>query len=242
MLQSLLLAGFFWAAANVMPVPAVGTPTVVANTLTHALADTAPGAAVLVSAGPIPVAAERPVLMASAPRPGRMPQARMIWETPAPASAPVQTAPASPDALSPEEQEFVERVNAERTERGLNALAVDPLLVRTARAHSREMCARDYFDHYSPTPGLNTPMDRYLKGLHDAGGSPPESLLIGENIYYCSVFNDSYNVEYGHRALMNSPGHRANILEKRFTKIGLGVYRNARGEFWVTEMFSRDSE
>ena len=49
-------------------------------------------------------------------------------------------------------------------------------------------------------------------------------------------------MDYGHRALMDSPGHRANILEKRFTKIGVGVYHNANGEFWVTEMFSRDSE
>jgi len=215
MLKSILLAGFFWATANVMPVPVIGTPIVAAHTV-----------------------AKAPVLLASAPRRARLPQARMVWEMPAPA----QTVPASPDALAAEEQEFVEKVNAERTGRGLNVLAVDPLLVRTARAHSREMCALDYFDHHSPTPSLTTPMDRYLKGLHDEGGSTPESLLIGENIYYCSVFNDVYNVDYGHRALMNSPGHRANILEKRFTKIGLGVYRNARGEFWVTEMFSRDSE
>ena len=131
----------------------------------------------------------------------------MVWQ------APVPSAPASPDVLAAEEQEFVAKVNAERTGRGLNALAVDPLLVRTARAHSREMCARDYFDHHSPTPGLTTPMDRYLKGLHDGGGSTPESLLIGENIYYCSVFNDIYNVDYGHRALMNSPGHRATSGE-----------------------------
>ncbi len=233
MLKSILLAGFFWATANVMPVPAVGTPTVVANTVTHTL----PGAGV-----PAPAGVKMPVLMASAPRPLRTPQARMVWEMPTPVPTPVQAAPASPNALSAEEQEFIEKVNAERTERGLNALTVDSLLVHTARAHSREMCARDYFDHHSPTPGLTTPMDRYLKGLHDAGGSTPESLLIGENIYYCSVFNDIYNVDYGHRALMNSPGHRANILEKRFTKIGLGVFRNARGEFWVTEMFSRDSE
>ncbi len=220
MLKSILLAGFFWATANVLPVPAIGPPTVAANSgAAHAAASPA----------------VTPVLLASAPRAARMPQVRMVWQTP----APVQTAPASPDALCAEEQEFIEKVNAERTERGLNALAVDPLLVRTARAHSREMCARDYFDHHSPTPGLSTPMDRYLKGLHDGGGSTPEALLIGENIYYCSVFNDIYNVDYGHRALMNSPGHRANILEKRFTKIGLGVYRNAHGEFWVTEMFSR---
>ena len=37
---------------------------------------------------------------------------------------------------------------------------------------------------------------------------------------------------------MNSPGHRANILEPRFTKIGVGLYRNSEGRFWVTEMFS----
>lgn len=215
MLKSILLAGFFWATASVMPIPAMGTPTVAAHPVVKA-----------------------PVLLASAPRPARMAQARLAWEMP----TPVQTAPASPDALAAEEQEFIVKVNAERTERGLNALAVDSLLVHTARAHSREMCARDYFDHHSPTPGLTTPMDRYLKGLHDGGGSTPESLLIGENIYYCSVFSDVYNVDYGHRALMNSPGHRANILEKRFTKIGLGVYRNARGGFWVTQMFSRDTE
>ena len=224
MLKSLLLAGFFWATANVMPVPSVGTPPVVANTLS--------------GSEPSATAVRAPVLMASTPRPLRSPQARMVWETP----MPMQAAPASPDALAPEEQEFIEKVNAERTGRGLNALAVDPLLVHTARAHSREMCALDYFDHHSPTPGLVSPMDRYLKGLHDRGASTPESLLIGENIYYCSVSNDVYNVDYGHRALMNSPGHRANILEKRFTKIGLGVYRSARGEFWVTEMFSRDGE
>ena len=227
MLKSFMLAGFFWATANLMPIPAVGTPTVIANTLTNVLPETSPAPSI-----------KMPVLMASAPRPLQLSQVRMVWETP----APMQVVPASPDTLSAEEQEFIGKVNAERTGRGLNALTVDPLLVHTARAHSHEMCTRDYFDHHSPTPGLTTPMDRYLQGLHDEGGSTPESLLIGENIYYCSVFNDIYNVDYGHRALMDSPGHRANILEKRFTKIGLGVYHNARGEFWVTEMFSRDTD
>ncbi len=85
-------------------------------------------------------------------------------------------------------------------------------------------------------------MDRYLAAVHSAGDKTPDYLLIGENIYYCSVFNDVYNVSYGHRAFMESPGHRANILEPRFTKIGLGVYRNAAGAFWVTEMFTKDSE
>ena len=142
-----------------------------------------------------------------------------------------------PETLTPEEQAFIEKVNAERTERGLNALTVDARLVRTARAHSREMDAQGYFSHRSPTPGLATPMGRYLTGLREEGLSPPVSLLIGENIYYCSVFNDIYNVDYGHRALMDSPGHRANLLDPRFTRIGVGVCRDVRGRFWVTEMF-----
>ena len=217
MFKPILMAGFFWATANVIPASPVGPPTVVAANI--------PSVAITVKA---------PVLMASAPAHERLPKARLAWELP--------IAPVSPDALTAEEQEFIVKVNAERTQRGLNALAVDPLLVRTARAHSREMCDLTYFNHHSPTPGMTSPMDRYLKAVRDQGSASPDSLLIGENIYYCSVFNDIYNVDYGHRALMDSPGHRANILEKRFTKIGLGIYRNDKGEFWVTQMFTRDTE
>ncbi len=139
-----------------------------------------------------------------------------------------------------EEEAFVAMINAERSERGLSILAVDPMLTATARAHSEEMCSLDYFDHHSPTPGISSPMDRYLASAKQLGQSQPEYLLVGENIYYCSVSNDIYNVDYAHRALMASPGHRANILEPRFAKVGIGIYRSAKGEFWVTEMFSRD--
>ena len=119
---------------------------------------------------------------------------------------------------------------------------MDPLLVHIARGHSQEMCDLNYFDHHSPTSGQITPMDRYVKGLHDSGLDTPPYLLVGENIYYCSVFNDTYNVAYGHQALMNSPGHRANILEPRFARIGVGTYQDAHGQFWVTEMFLKDQQ
>ncbi len=144
------------------------------------------------------------------------------------------------DTGAAQEAAFVLRINAERAERGLSTLALDPMLTETARAHSEEMCSADYFDHHSPTPGLSSPMDRYLSSARQLGLPQPEYLLVGENIYYCSVCNDIYNVDYAHRALMASPGHRANILEPRFAKIGVGVYRSSKGEFWVTEMFSRD--
>lgn len=150
-----------------------------------------------------------------------------------------QAAP-NPYGLNPQEAQFVDLVNKERTSRGLNALTVDPLLIQVARDHSAEMCKLNYFDHHSPTTGMTTPMDRYLKAIKDANDPMPGYLLVGENIYYCSTLDDHYNVEYGHQALMNSPGHRANILEPRFAKIGVGTYRDAKGEFWVTESFLCD--
>ena len=149
----------------------------------------------------------------------------------------------SPAAIAEaQELSFVALINAERAQRGLSALTLDTMLTATARAHSEEMCSADYFDHHSPTPGIGSPMDRYLSASRQLGLPQPEYLLVGENIFYCSVYNDIYNVDYAHRALMASPGHRANILEPRFAKIGVGVYRNAKGEFWVTEMFSRDRQ
>ena len=218
MLKSVILAGFFWASANFMPITPVVTPIAVAYSQPPT---------------PEPTAVKAPELvqmasLASFSRPSP------AWELPAPL--------ASPDSLSSDEEEFVTRINAERTSRGLNTLIVDPFLVQTARAHSREMCDLDYFSHHSPTSGLSSPMDRYLTGMKALGTNSPDYLLVGENIFYCSIFNNVYNAEYGHRALMDSPGHRANILDPRFTKVGLGVYHNARGEFWVTQMFTKDSE
>ena len=141
-----------------------------------------------------------------------------------------------------EEADLISAINNERTQRGLEALTEDPLLNVTARAHSREMCSLGYFDHHSPTAGRQTPLDRYLAGLRAWGENKPEAALIGENIFYASATDSVYNIAYAHTSLMNSPGHRANILEPRFTKIGVGLYRDSQGRFWVTEMFLRDLE
>ncbi len=136
-----------------------------------------------------------------------------------------------------EEQDLVAAINIERTQRGLEPLASDPLLCVTARAHCREMCSLDYFEHRSPTPGLETPLNRYLAGRRAWGEDPPSAALVGENIFYASVSDSEYNVAYAHQRLMASPGHRANILEPRFTRVGVGLHRDVQGRFWVTEMF-----
>ena len=132
--------------------------------------------------------------------------------------------------MTEEEQRFVDHVNAERWNLGMRTLETDRLLVQVAREHSREMAEKDYFDHYSKTPGKRTALDRYIMGL----GRRPQRASVGENIFYCSIVD----VNRGHEAFMKSPSHRVNILNSKFEKIGVGVYKDESGQFWVTEMFA----
>lgn len=131
--------------------------------------------------------------------------------------------------MTQQEVKFVELVNKERAARGLSKLSIDPMLVEVGRKHSREMADKKYFNHHSPTKELGTPLDRYLAEEK----SRPTWALVGENLFYCSIVD----VERGHVALMNSEGHRKNILEPRYERIGVGSYTKPNGEFYVTEMF-----
>ncbi len=135
----------------------------------------------------------------------------------------------APITVTADEQRLIDLTNAERWDRNLGALSVNPLLVQVARQHSKEMYDKSYFDHKSPTPGLNSPMQRYLKAL----GRTPTWAYLGENLFYCSVVN----VELGHKCLMESTKHRENILNPRFEQIGVGVYEAPDGQFFVTQMF-----
>lgn len=146
-----------------------------------------------------------------------------------PAAPPAHVVVAQQQQLSYEEQRLVNLVNFERRSRGLQELRVNPMLVRVAREHSREMYEKSYFDHVSPTADVRTPKDRYLKGL----GRVPTWACIGENLFYSSIVDP----DLGHRCLMQSPAHKHNILATQFNEIGVGVYESPDGRFWVTQMF-----
>ncbi len=128
-----------------------------------------------------------------------------------------------------EEQRFLDLINAERSSNGLSVLLADPLLVEVSRKHSQEMCDKNYFDHVSPTAGLRTALDRYLADL----GHTPKWAYLGENLFYCSIVD----VNRGHTCLMASQAHRDNILNPKFARCGVGVYKSRDGQFWVTQMF-----
>lgn len=131
--------------------------------------------------------------------------------------------------MTSDEQKYVELTNKERVARGLSQLVIDPLLVEVGRKHSREMSEKSYFSHTSPTSGLATAMDRYLADERRR----PTWALVGENLFYCSIVD----IDRGHTAFMNSKGHRDNILESRFERMGVGIYVSPKGELYVTEMF-----
>jgi uncharacterized YkwD family protein len=107
-----------------------------------------------------------------------------------------------------DENLILKQVNTERANAGLAPLTIDMRLVQTARAKSQDMIDNGYFDHNSPD--LGSPFDQMKR----AGISYNHA---GENI----AGNSS-----AVRAMedwMNSPGHRANILNPDFTHIGIGV-------------------
>jgi uncharacterized protein YkwD len=106
------------------------------------------------------------------------------------------------------EIKMIELVNKERTERGLSPLKQDPALTKVARKHSKDMFVRGYFSHI--TPDGKDPFDRmHADHIH--------FLTAGENIALAQTLSIAHN------GLMNSRGHRANILNPAFGHIGIGI-------------------
>ncbi len=143
---------------------------------------------------------------------------------PKPAASARKTPPSSPtvSARTRVEDEVVALTNAERDKAGCPTLRIDERLRDAARGHSEDMAERNYFAHTSPE-GV-TPWDR----AKDAGYPDPS----GENI--ARGYPDAETVV---QAWMESPGHRANILNCDSRAIGVGIeLETGDGPYW-TEMF-----
>lgn len=121
------------------------------------------------------------------------------------------------------EKQMIELVNKERTSRGLKALVYNSQLTDIARGHSSDMFKRGYFSHYSPEG--ETVANRANK--HQI-----EYFTIGENLAYAPT------LELAHQGLMDSPGHRANILSEDYAKIGIGVMDGGIYGLMFTQVFS----
>jgi uncharacterized protein YkwD len=120
------------------------------------------------------------------------------------------------------EAEMLTLINAERAANGLAPLEADPELAEVARRHSADMFVRGYFSHY--TPDGKSPFDRIRE-------SNARFRTAGENLALAPT------LEMAHTGLMNSPGHRANILQPRFGRVGIGILEGGGRGLMVTQNF-----
>lgn len=126
------------------------------------------------------------------------------------------------------EARMLELVNRDRAEHGLPPLQAAADVAEVARAHSREMHATGLVAHVSPTTG--SAADRVR-------AADIATALVLENIAR------AYGVAEAQAGLMNSPGHRANVLSPHATHIGIGIVLGeevaGRREMFVTQVFTR---
>ena len=153
-------------------------------------------------------------------------------DTNTPESKP-ETTPPSEDTNTPENkpeadkeltfaEQVVELVNQERTKAGLNAVTLDQNIASAALVRAKEI--ETSFSHTRPN------------------GSKFSTALIEQGVTFKGA---GENIAWGQKspeavmqAWMNSEGHRANILNKNFTKIGVGYYQNAIGRNFWTQLFT----
>ncbi len=110
--------------------------------------------------------------------------------------------------MNADEQRMLDLVNEERVKVGLPPFKANPELVRLARLKAQDMINLGYFAHTSPTYGSPFEMMKAAGVAYS---------YAGENLA------GAYNVDVAHNSLMNSPGHRANILNSNFKEVGIGV-------------------
>lgn len=130
--------------------------------------------------------------------------------------------PRTDDSVVAFENEVIRLVNEIRVKNGLNVLKADWELSRVARIKSQDMKDNNYFSHTSPVYGSPFNM---IKNFGISYKSAAENIAKGQSTPQAVV-----------NAWMNSQGHRANILNSSYTKIGVGYVQN--GNYW-TQMFIR---
>ena len=144
---------------------------------------------------------------------------------PKPTPTPPPTTETPPiSGLSATEMEVVRLVNIERQKGGLAPFTASSELSNVARKKSEDMAKNNYFSHTSPTYG--SPFDM-MKSFGIKYNTAGENIAKGQATAQSVV-----------TGWMNSPGHRDNIMNPKFNKIGVGLYKSSNGTNLWTQMFT----
>ena len=156
------------------------------------------------------------------------PQAPAKAPVPTPKPAPKPTSPpnvAPPAGISQDEQTMLNLVNSARANAGVGPLSFDMNLMKTARLKAKDMVDNNYFSHQSPTYGSPFDMMRQF-GI--------SFKTAGENIA------GNQTVQAAFTAWMNSPGHKANILNGAYNYTGIGIVSGSvYGKIFVQQFIGR---
>ncbi len=132
---------------------------------------------------------------------------------------------ASPQVAAVVASSLVDLANGDRASQGLPALEVSPLLQEAAQLKANDMAAGEYFAHVSPTG--KDPWYWFAQAGYSFA-------YAGENLAVYFTDSDAVNT-----AWMNSPEHRANLLDAHYTEIGIatasGMYQGQQTVFVVEE-------
>ncbi len=127
------------------------------------------------------------------------------------------------------EKQLVYWVNQARSQAKLNPLGTSQALQDLARSHSRELAKTRELTHVS------------------ISGQSYTDRLVSAQIYFAEhgenvAFSETYVAEFIHQSLMESPEHRANILDRNFNRLGIGVVQVPDRGYYVTQDFIRSLE
>jgi len=119
-------------------------------------------------------------------------------------------------------------LNKDRRRDGLAKVRMQDDLRVVARKHSRDMAKKDYFDHVNLS--AQSPSDRLR-------GARVSEVVSGENL--AMIGGHGNPTQFAEEGLMNSPGHRANILNESYNAVGIGVVQNESKVYYFTQNFAR---
>jgi uncharacterized protein YkwD len=143
------------------------------------------------------------------------------------AAAPVVTAAAGPTPPAETTASVLSLTNVERRRAGLEELRESGQLRQAAQLQTDQMGSLSVMDHVLPGAPYPSPADR-LAAVHYAWSAYGENVAMGQRSANEVV-----------TAWMNSPGHRANILNPRYTELGVGYALDQNGRPYYAQVFGR---
>lgn len=130
-----------------------------------------------------------------------------------------------PIELKKDRKKIVDMINAVRVGIGLSPVTLDTDLTKIAQDHTNDMIDRDFYAHVNPDG--ESPKDRRIRAGYMAE--------VGENLANAETITGAMV------GLLRSPGHRSNILDENWTKVGVGIGTDKNGYLLITEEFSGEA-